>query len=109
MQKCSIPLNCGIKICGSYAVIPQIPDKKMMEWGMLDATIICLLDINFLNTKLNPICHLLALLGSHHILHVTRIRVKAYKHMKEDFTLKKSASDLIQCRKFELAMRLLKR
>jgi hypothetical protein len=24
---------------------------------------------------LNPICHLLALLGAHHILHVSRIRV----------------------------------
>jgi hypothetical protein len=29
-----------------------------------------------LNAKLNPICHLLALLGAHHILHVSRIRVK---------------------------------
>jgi hypothetical protein len=28
------------------------------------------------NVKLNPICHLLALLGAHHILHVSRIRVK---------------------------------
>jgi hypothetical protein len=25
---------------------------------------------------LNPICHLLALLGVHHILHVSRIKVK---------------------------------
>jgi len=31
-----------------------------------------------LNTKLNPICHLLALLGAHHILHVSRIRVKGH-------------------------------
>jgi hypothetical protein len=30
---------------------------------------------NPLNAKLNPICHLLALLGAHHILHVSRIRV----------------------------------
>ena len=28
------------------------------------------------NAELNPICHLLALLGAHHILHVSRIRVK---------------------------------
>jgi len=27
--------------------------------------------------ELNPICHLLALLGTHHILHINRIRVKA--------------------------------
>jgi hypothetical protein len=33
-------------------------------------------DINPLNTELNPICHLLALLGAHHILHVSRVRVK---------------------------------
>jgi len=31
--------------------------------------------INPLNTELNPICHLLALLDAHHILHVSRIRV----------------------------------
>ena len=28
------------------------------------------------NAELNPICHLLTLLGAHHILHVGRIRVK---------------------------------
>jgi len=32
--------------------------------------------INPLNAELNPICHLLALLGAHHILHVSRVRVK---------------------------------
>jgi hypothetical protein len=29
-----------------------------------------------LNAELNPICHLLALLGAHPILHVSRVRVK---------------------------------
>ena len=32
-------------------------------------------ELNPLNAKLNPICHLLALLGTRHILHVSRIRV----------------------------------
>jgi len=32
--------------------------------------------INTLNAELNPICHLLRVLGAHHILHVSRIRVK---------------------------------
>jgi hypothetical protein len=32
-------------------------------------------NINPLKTQLNPICHLLALLGAHHILHVSGIRV----------------------------------
>ena len=32
--------------------------------------------LNPLNAELNPICHLLALLGVHPIFHVSRIRVK---------------------------------
>ena len=32
--------------------------------------------LNLLNAELNPICHLLALLGVHHFLHVSRISVK---------------------------------
>jgi len=34
--------------------------------------------INPLNAELNPICHLLALLGAHHTFHVSGLRVKAY-------------------------------
>jgi hypothetical protein len=33
-------------------------------------------DLNPLNAELKPICYLLALLGAHHFLHVSRIRVK---------------------------------
>ena len=33
--------------------------------------------INPLNAELNPICYLLALLGAHHFLIVSRIRVKS--------------------------------
>ena len=32
--------------------------------------------INPSNAELNPICHLLALLGARHILHISRIMVK---------------------------------
>jgi hypothetical protein len=35
--------------------------------------------LNPLNPELNPIFHLLALFGVHHILHVSRIRVKDYQ------------------------------
>ena len=31
---------------------------------------------NCLNTELNPMCHLLALVGTHHILHVSGLRLK---------------------------------
>jgi len=33
---------------------------------------------NPLNAELNPICHLLALLGAHHTLHVSGLRVKPH-------------------------------
>ena len=32
---------------------------------------------NRLNTELNPICHLLALLGVHHIFHISVLRVNS--------------------------------
>jgi hypothetical protein len=35
--------------------------------------------ITFLNAELSPICHLLALLGAHNILHVSGVRVKTEK------------------------------
>ena len=35
-------------------------------------------EFNSLNAELNPMCHLLALLESHHILHVSRIKVKIF-------------------------------
>jgi len=38
--------------------------------------------INPLNPELNPICYFLALLGAHHFLHVSRIRVKLLTFMR---------------------------
>jgi len=54
--------------------------RKLKVWGArigrrLSRQQIVLL-INPLNPELNPICYLLALLGAHHFLHVSRIRVK---------------------------------
>jgi hypothetical protein len=42
-------------------------------------------NINPLNNELNPICHLPALFGAHHILHVSRIRVNE-KHVSKQST-----------------------
>jgi len=36
----------------------------------------CYTFVNPLNAELNPNCHLLELLGAHHILHVSKIMVK---------------------------------
>jgi len=38
------------------------------------------LAFKWLNAELNPICHLLALLGAHLILHVGKTRVKRFAH-----------------------------
>jgi hypothetical protein len=55
-------------------------DKKFFELKLYD--VVCLVSthrksllLNPLNTELNPICYLLALLGAHHFLHISRIRV----------------------------------
>jgi hypothetical protein len=43
-----------------------------------------LVDLKFtpLNTELNPICYLPALLGAHPIFHISRIRVKSTSNTK---------------------------
>ena len=46
-------------------------------WNSEHVAMISLYNINPLNAELNPICYLLALLGAHHFLHVSRIRVKS--------------------------------
>jgi hypothetical protein len=47
-------------------VLCSLVDMNLLQIGI---------NSNPLNTELNPICHLLALLGAHHILHVSRVRV----------------------------------
>ena len=41
-----------------------------LNWATVNAA------FNPLDTELNSVCHLLALWGTHHILHVSRLRVK---------------------------------
>ena len=50
------------------------------------------LQFNPLNAKLNSICYLLALLGAHHFLHVSRIRVKRNR--------RKFLKTIINCKDF---------
>jgi len=59
-------------------ILQMIPYAHMYNYS---ANIKCglfrgFLEFNPLNPELNPICYLLALLGAHHFLHVSRIRVK---------------------------------
>ena len=59
----NIPLNLNLPKYREQVVTQKIPVTKHIS-------------INPLNAELNPTCHLLALLGDHHILHVSRIRGK---------------------------------
>jgi len=51
----------------------SVHDKGSVKTEQQDTILI---SFNPLNPELNPICYLLALLGAHHFLHVSRIRVK---------------------------------
>ena len=62
----------------------KILTSKTKNMTNSEAPVICtgsvlpLTKFNPLNAELNPICHLQALLEAHHILHVSRIRVKRW-------------------------------
>ena len=85
-----------LQVVSSFSCIPVICPKLVLFLTPLQFVHLCILsnspdtkqrtvrcyvvwDINPLNAKLNPICHLLALLGAHHILHVKRVRVKSIR------------------------------
>jgi hypothetical protein len=70
------PLNCYNDLQGfvtSISCLHSIPETYLQQQQG-----ICSMGVIHwpLNTELNPICHLLALLGALPIFHVTRIRVK---------------------------------
>jgi len=55
-----------------------------MKYCLSSVICLCIMNIllivfNPLNAELNPICHLLTLLGGHHILHVSGLRVNICK------------------------------
>ena len=62
-----------------------------------ETTIVLALCINPLNVELNPICHLLALLGAHHILHISSVRVKPCLSNKRQYSEKKTV--IFSCQK----------
>jgi hypothetical protein len=59
---------------GPYSGRPHVNVKASKIRSCLSAFVI---SFNTLNAELNPICHLLALLGVHHFLYVSMIRVKS--------------------------------
>jgi hypothetical protein len=59
----------GTSLLGPYAVINSF--ETLIYYTPVNA-------FNPLNAELNPICHLLALLGARHILHISRIWVNLH-------------------------------
>jgi hypothetical protein len=64
----------GINVLGTEACTFTGTAQEMSVW--YSQVKLCTANINPLNAELSPTCHLLALLRAHHILHVSRIRVK---------------------------------
>ena len=52
---------------------------------------------NPLNAELNPICHLLALLGAHHIYRVSGIRVELFLHSLYIYSVECDVVSFIEC------------
>ena len=66
--------SISISLVQYYRVSTKsFPYYKETTWN---TNIFFQLLLNHLNPELNPICYLLVLLGAHHFLHVSRIRVK---------------------------------
>jgi len=65
-----------ILFAGDTSMIVKSPNSNDFQTNMVTAFNCVNICFNSVNAELNPICHLLALLGANHILHVSRIRVK---------------------------------
>jgi len=75
-----LPRNLDVKMVDieqSYRWLNSGDIKRETESTIVAAQdqAMCTIYFNPLNAELNPICHLLALLGAHHILHVSRLKV----------------------------------
>ena len=71
-------LNTAILYYKLYRFQPQKVIIRRGNVTELKRTVVktVIILINLLNPELNLVCYLLALLGAHHFLHVSRIRVK---------------------------------
>jgi hypothetical protein len=70
-----LPLFPLTPLANFLSLVIQVVHKIMGPKSKYDMKWKCM-GFNPLNAELNPICHLLVLLGAHPILHVSRIKVK---------------------------------
>ena len=69
--------NQQLLVNNNYGACSTLPIQANGSTRSSKLDFIRVVTINPLNAELNPICHLLALLGVHHFLHISRIRVKS--------------------------------
>jgi hypothetical protein len=71
----------GLNPRGRYVILPLLSFTKpcWAVWAVCHIQANAWVSFNHLNAKLNPTCHLLALLEveAHHFLHFSKVRVKA--------------------------------
>jgi len=65
----------GIAIISLHSINNGFLQPTRSVYCAIRSDSLTVININPLNPELNPICYLLALLGAHHFLHVSRIRV----------------------------------
>ena len=90
----NIVLTCNLLLAFSKKSLPPYPRQTRLY----DVTNDC--NINPSNAELDPICHLLAFLGAHHILHVCRTRVKKHhcdNHYGSRMASASSRNDYQEC------------
>ena len=73
----SSPYFISFNLSLPYIISLFISSKMKLKKNLMVTESVLGLLINPLNPELNPICYLLALLGAHHFLHISRIRVKS--------------------------------
>ena len=73
----NVNLNKRLLLQTEHTDSHSLPTKQLITSDHYHSVAAAYYKFNPLNAELNPICYLLALLGAHHFLHVSRIRVKS--------------------------------
>ena len=75
LRRCSKPKSKMLLHC-LFRTLSYCVSTVNFVTAVIQVVQLVITTINPLNSELIPICYLLALLGAHHFLHVSRIRVK---------------------------------
>ena len=82
MQRRRLELLCFVDHASLYNLVNKanLVHSLFLRKILHQVGFIYKINFNPLNAELHPICHLVALLGAHPILHVSRVRVNVCSH-----------------------------